>query len=152
MDQLDIRLLEFLQMDGRMTLSDLSKKLSLSRPSISERLKRLQEKEVIEGFCARVSPKAMGRDVIVFIQVSDIRMHSYVEFEKWIMQEHDIIECHRLTGSVSYLLKAAVTGMDHLSELIDKLTPYGNVNTSIVLSSPVPFRCIAPHSIQQETR
>jgi Lrp/AsnC family leucine-responsive transcriptional regulator len=150
MDQLDIRLLEILQMDGRISISDLSKKLSLSRPSITERLKRLQEKGIIEGFNARVSPKAIGLDVIVYIQVSEIKIFSYVEFEKWIMGDPDIIECHRLTGSVSYLLKAAVTGMDHLSKLIDRLTPYGNLNTSIVLSSPVSFRCITPHAIKEE--
>ncbi|MDQ0198306.1 Lrp/AsnC family transcriptional regulator [Neobacillus ginsengisoli] len=150
MDQLDIRLLEILQMDGRISISELSKKLSLSRPSITERLKRLQEKEIIEGFNARVSPKAIGLDVIVYIQVSEIKLFSYIEFEKWIMGDPDIVECHRLTGSVSYLLKAAVTGMDHLSKLIDRLTPYGNLNTSIVLSSPVSFRCITPPSIEKE--
>lgn len=150
MDQLDIRLIELLQTDGRMTLSELSKKLSLSRPSITERLKRLQERGIIEGFSAKVSLKAIGRDVIVFIQVSEIKIFSYTEFEKWIMQDPDIIECHRLTGSVSYLLKAAVAGMDQLSKLIDRLTPYGNVNTSIVLSSPVAFRCITPNGTVQE--
>jgi Lrp/AsnC family leucine-responsive transcriptional regulator len=150
MDQLDIRILELLQMDGRMTISELSKKLSLSRPSITERLNRLQEKGVIEGFSARISPKAIGRDVIVFIQVSEIKNLSYTEFEKWIMLDTDIIECHRLTGATSYLLKAAVAEMDYLSKLIDRLTPYGNVNTSIVLSSPVSFRCITPSAIEQE--
>jgi len=145
MDQIDIRLLELLQLEGRTSISDLSKKLSLSRPSISERLNRLEEKGVIEGFSARVSPKAIGRDVLVFIQLSQLRIHSYSDFEKSIQENPDIIECHRLTGEVSYLLKAAVTGMEHLSQLIDHLLPYGNVNTSLVLSSPVPFRCITPH-------
>jgi Lrp/AsnC family leucine-responsive transcriptional regulator len=149
MDQIDIHLLELLQLDGRITLSELSKKLSLSRPSITERLKRMQEKRIIEGFSARVCPKAIGRNVIVFIQLSEIKILSYTEFEQWIMKDPDIIECHRLTGSVSYLLKAAVTGMSHLSNLIDKLTPYGSVNTSVVLSSPVPFRCITPHTIDK---
>ncbi|MGE7270486.1 Lrp/AsnC family transcriptional regulator [Brevibacillus panacihumi] len=145
MDQTDIRLLELLQLEGRISISDLSKKLSLSRPSISERLNRLEEKGVIEGFSARVSPKAIGRDVLVFIQLSQLRIHSYSDFEKSIQENPDIIECHRLTGEVSYLLKAAVTGMEHLSQLIDSLLPYGNVNTSLVLSSPVSFRCITPH-------
>jgi Lrp/AsnC family transcriptional regulator, leucine-responsive regulatory protein len=149
MDQLDIRLLELLQTDGRMTISELSKQLSLSRPSVTERLNRLQDKGIIEGFSARICPKAIGRDVIVFIQLSELKTSSYSEFEKWIMQDSDIIECHRLTGAVSYLLKAAVTGMDHLSKLIDRLTPFGNVNTSIVLSSPVSFRCITPNAIEK---
>lgn len=150
MDQTDIRLLELLQLEGRISISDLSKKLSLSRPSISERLNRLEEKGVIEGFSARVSPKAIGRDVLVFIQLSQLRIHSYSDFEKSIQENPDIIECHRLTGEVSYLLKAAVTGMEHLSQLIDSLLPYGNVNTSLVLSSPVSFRCITPHSSRME--
>ncbi|MEW9673315.1 Lrp/AsnC family transcriptional regulator [Ammoniphilus sp. 3BR4] len=147
MDQIDVRLLELLQLDGRVAISELSKKLSLSRPSISERLNRLEEKGIIEGFSARVSPKAIGRNVLVFIQLSELRIHSYSDFEKSIQEDPDIIECHRLTGGVSYLLKAAVTGMEHLSQLIDRLLPYGNVNTSIVLSSPVSFRCITPHSV-----
>lgn len=150
MDQTDIRLLELLQLEGRISISDLSKKLSLSRPSISERLNRLEEKGVIEGFSARVSPKAIGRDVLVFIQLSQLRIHSYSDFEKSIQENPDIIECHRLTGEVSYLLKAAVTGMEHLSQLIDDLLPYGNVNTSLVLSSPVSFRCITPHLSHME--
>ncbi|KGT39809.1 Lrp/AsnC family transcriptional regulator [Heyndrickxia coagulans] len=152
MDQLDIRLLEMLQKDGRMTLSDLSKKLSLSRPSISERLKRLQEKGIIEGFSARVSPKAVGREVVAYMQVSEIKMSTYTEFEKWIVQVPEIVECHRLTGAVSYLLKAAVTSMDHLSKLIDRLTPYGNINTSIVLSSPVAFRCMTPVPFEEKQK
>ncbi|MCP3772762.1 Lrp/AsnC family transcriptional regulator [Paenibacillus sp. MZ04-78.2] len=150
MDQIDIRLLEYLQLDGRASISELSKKLSLSRPSISERLNRLEEKGIIEGYSARISPNAIGRNMLVFIQLSDLRIHSYTEFEKSIQENLDIIECHRLTGNVSYLLKAAVTGMQHLSQLIDRLLPFGNVNTSIVLSSPVAFRCIAPYSGEQQ--
>jgi len=149
MDKLDIRLLELLQLDGRISITELSKQLALSRPSVTERLNRLQENGTIEGFSARVSPAAIGRNVLVFIQLSELRIHSYSEFEKSIMQDPDIIECHRLTGAVSYLLKAAVSGMDNLSKLIDRLLHYGNVNTSIVLSSPVPFRCITPN-IEQE--
>lgn len=55
MDEIDVSLLELLQKDGRITISELSKKLALSRPSISERMYRLQEKGIIEGFSARVS-------------------------------------------------------------------------------------------------
>ncbi|WP_066365454.1 Lrp/AsnC family transcriptional regulator [Neobacillus fumarioli] len=146
MDQIDICLLKLLQENARMTISELSKRLSLSRPSVTERLNRLQEKGIIDGFSARICPKKIGRDVVVYIQLSEIKMCSYTDFEEWIKKDPDIVECHRLTGPVSYLLKAAVAGMDHLSSLIDRLTPYGNVNTSIVLSSPISFRCITPHT------
>jgi len=136
MDNTDIQMLKILQGDGRITLSDLSKKLALSRPSVSERLTRLFEKGIIDKISARVILSSIGRDILLFIQVSDISI-SYNEFEKMIIGHPDIIECHRVTGNVNYLLKAAVSDMDHLSNLIDELIPFGNISTSIVLKSLV---------------
>ncbi|WP_028400087.1 Lrp/AsnC family transcriptional regulator [Ectobacillus panaciterrae] len=149
MDQLDINLLELLQMDGRMTVSELSKKLALSRPSISERLHRLQEKGIIEGFSARVSPAAVGRGVLLFIQVSEPKVSAH-EFEQVVRQDSDIIECHRVTGVGSHFLKAAVADMESMRLLIDRLMPYGHLNTSIVLLSPVPYRHILPKIKESE--
>lgn len=126
-----------------MTVSELSKRLALSRPSISERLLRLQERGVITGFGARVSPAAVGRNIQLIIQMSELKVFP-TEFEKRIRNDDEIIECHRVTGTVSYILKAAVTGMDALSELVERLMPFGNVNTSVILSSPVMNRSILP--------
>ncbi|NGY85730.1 Lrp/AsnC family transcriptional regulator [Bacillus megaterium] len=141
MDQIDVQLLSILQRDGRMTISDLSKKLALSRPSVSERLRRLQERGVIQRFSATVSPKALGRDTQLFIQVSELKRKPE-EFEDFIEQNEDVLECHRVTGPVSYFIKATVSGMDGLRMLVDELIPYGNVNTSIILKSPVENRMI----------
>ncbi|MFD2617266.1 Lrp/AsnC family transcriptional regulator [Terrilactibacillus laevilacticus] len=143
MDKLDIRLLELLQKDGRMTISELSKQLALSRPSISERIHRLIEKGIIEGFTARISPSAVGRDILLFIQISGLKV-SADEFEELVKKESDILECHRITGDASYLLGAAVAGMKGMRALIDRLMPYAIVNTSTVLTSPVPYRSVLP--------
>jgi Lrp/AsnC family leucine-responsive transcriptional regulator len=143
MDLLDRTLLQLLQEDGRMTVSELSKRLALSRPSISERLLRLQERGIITGFGARVSPVAVGRNIQLIIQMSELKVFP-MEFEKRIMNDDEIIECHRVTGTVSYILKAAVTGMDALSELVERLMLFGNVNTSVILSSPVMNRTMLP--------
>lgn len=143
MDHLDRTLLKLLQEDGRMTVSELSKKLALSRPSVSERLLRLQEKGAITGFAARVSPAALGRNIQVIIQISELKV-SPNEFEKRIVLDGDVLECHRVTGTVSYILKAAVASMDELSGLVERLMPYGNVNTSVILSSPVLNPVVLP--------
>ncbi|WP_423800906.1 Lrp/AsnC family transcriptional regulator [Neobacillus sp. SAB-20_R2A] len=143
MDQIDIKLLELLQKNSRMTISDLSQELALSRPSISERLHRLQEKGVIEEYSARISLPAIGRDILLIIQVGGVKV-SLQEFEEFVKKEEGIIECHRVTGEVSYILKAAVSNMNGMRQLIDKLIPFGNINTSTVLSSPVPYRYILP--------
>ncbi|GGJ16153.1 hypothetical protein GCM10008022_26720 [Paenibacillus hunanensis] len=72
MDTIDAKLLNLLQHDARMTISELSKQLALSRPSVTERLHRLQEKGIIEGFTAIVSPAAVGRSMLLMIQISDL--------------------------------------------------------------------------------
>lgn len=149
MDHIDIEMLEILQEDGRISVSDLSKKLNLSRPSVSERMMRLQEKGIIDHFSAVVSPKAVGRDTLLMIQVSELK-DTIPRFEKMIAEDTRVLECHRVTGEVSYFIKAAVEGMDSLRELVDTLISYGNINTSIVLKSPVERREILPENREQE--
>lgn len=143
MDQIDLRILELLQNNGRMTLSDLAKVLNLSRPSITERLHRLEERNVITGFIAQVPPSGVGRDVLVIVQLGELKVPCH-KFENFVASDPDIIECHRVTGIVSYVMKAAVSSMAHLEALVDRLIPYGRVNTSVVLSSPVTFRPMLP--------
>lgn len=149
MDVTDIQLLKILQEDGRITLSDLSKRLSLSRPSVAERFTRLTEKGTIDKIGARVLPNAVGRNLLLFIQVSEVKV-LYDDFEEMTRNHPDIIECHRLTGTVNYLLKAAVNDVDHLNKLIDYLIHYGIIHTSIVLKSPVSEKIVLPSAIEQE--
>ncbi|MDV6376961.1 Lrp/AsnC family transcriptional regulator [Sporosarcina sp. GW1-11] len=143
MNRTDIKLLELLQKNSRVTISDLSKELSLSRPSVSERMLRLQEKGIIVEFTARLSLQALGMDTLLFIQVSELKKKP-AEFEQQIMEENSIIECHRVTGTTNYILKAATSNMAKMSELIDRLIPFGTLTTSIVLSSPIPYKIVLP--------
>jgi Lrp/AsnC family leucine-responsive transcriptional regulator len=143
MDKLDIDLLELLQENARITISELSKKIALSRPSITERILRLQEKGIIEEFTARVSLTAINRGTILYIQLSSLKVTNN-EFEQMIQEDLDVLECHRVTGNTSYFIKAAVKDMSGMKLLIDRLMPYGDINTSIVLESPVPYRHMVP--------
>jgi Lrp/AsnC family transcriptional regulator, leucine-responsive regulatory protein len=143
MDKLDIDLLKLLQENARITISELSKKIALSRPSITERILRLQEKGIIEEFTARISLNSINRGTILFIQLSSLKV-SNNDFEQMIKVNEDVLECHRVTGNTSYFIKAAVREMSSMKALIDRLMPYGDINTTIVLESPVPFRHIIP--------
>lgn len=149
MNRTDIKLLELLQRNSRVTISELSKQLALSRPSVSERLQRLQEKGIIEEFTTRISLRAIGLETLLFIQVSELKKMPK-EFEEEIKKENSIIECHRVTGTTNYILKAATSGMSKMSELIDRLILFGSLTTSIVLSSPIPYRIILPEEEETE--
>ncbi|MGE9755250.1 Lrp/AsnC family transcriptional regulator [Bacillus inaquosorum] len=143
MDEIDKKLLELLQENARITIIELSKKLNLSRPSVNERLRRLQDNGVIQGFTARVSAEAIGKGTIVIIQIGNLKIECR-RFEELIKEETDILECHRVTGTNSYFLKAAVATMKDLEALVDRLIPYGQLNTSVVLSSPILSRPLLP--------
>lgn len=143
MDKLDCMLLELLQENARVSVSELSKRLALSRPSVAERLTRLQEKGVIEEFSARVSLSAVNRDTILFIQLSSMKV-APDKLEAMIAADEDIIECHRVTGQIDYVIKAAVDGMEGMRLLINRLIPYGTLNTTVVIGSPVPYRHVSP--------
>lgn len=103
----------------------------------------MREKGVIEAYTARISLPAIGKEMMLIIQVAGLKV-SIQEFEAMIQKDEAIIECHRVTGEVSYFLKAAVADMQAMTMLIDRLIPYGTINTSTVLNSPVPFRIISP--------
>ncbi|GGO04690.1 Lrp/AsnC family transcriptional regulator [Saccharibacillus kuerlensis] len=143
MDALDVRILELLQQNGRMNVTTMSNILSLSRPSVAERLHRLEERGVIQGYTALVSPPAIGRDTRLVIQVADLKVTPQ-QFEEWAQTESDIIECHRVTGHTGYFLQAVVAGTPGLRKLVDRMIGFGSVQTSVVLSSPVVHRTILP--------
>lgn len=143
MDEIDIKMLTVLQKNGRIPISELSKILALSRPSVTERLHRLQDKNIIENFSAIVSPSAVGRDLLVMIELDGLRVPTS-EIEEIIANEPRVIECHRATGHVHYYVKAALTGMDDLQQLIERLVPYCNTRTSILLGTPIENRIILP--------
>jgi len=143
MDDIDRKLIELLQEDGRITIIQLSKKLNLSRPSVNERLRRLQENGVIQGFTARVSPENIGKSTLVIIQIGNLKIECH-RFEEMIKEETDILECHRVTGTNSYFIKAAVASMKDLEAFVDRLIPFGQLNTSVVLSSPILYRPLLP--------
>lgn len=69
MDEMDVLIIEYLQLNGRMTLSALSSLLNLSRTSLTERIRRVQDKGILDGFTARVPPAKVGRPILVWIQV-----------------------------------------------------------------------------------
>ncbi|HEX6922311.1 MAG TPA: Lrp/AsnC family transcriptional regulator, partial [Bacillales bacterium] len=105
MDHIDRKILELLQENARMPIIQLSKELHLSRPSVNERLRRLQDHGVIQGFTARISPEKIGKGTLVIIQIGNLKIKCG-RFEEIIQEETDVLECHRVTGTNSYFMKA----------------------------------------------
>ena len=98
MDITDYRIIEILQDDGRISMKDLGKIVGLTSPAVSERVKRLEEAGVIEGYKAIVNPDALGRVIKAFIHISLPSGKAYDQFLEVAKDDPRIVECHHITG------------------------------------------------------
>jgi Lrp/AsnC family leucine-responsive transcriptional regulator len=113
MDQIDKRLLQLLQKDGRMTNVELARRAHLSPPATHERVRHLQEAGVIQGFTVRLDPAMLDCSLLIFVEVTLDRTSSGV-FEQFAAAVHrspEIMECHMVAGGFDYLIKARVRDM-----------------------------------------
>jgi Lrp/AsnC family leucine-responsive transcriptional regulator len=144
LDDVSWRILEELQRDARISFSELGRRVGLSSPAVAERVRRLEEVGVIEGYQARINLASIGLTMTVVIRVSTYDNHASDKLAESVQHIPEIIECHKVTGDDCYIMKAAVSSVQHLEKLLDLLKQkYCNrITTSIVLSSPVEQRMI----------
>jgi Lrp/AsnC family leucine-responsive transcriptional regulator len=139
LDAADRVILERLQVDGRATQNDLARAVGLSQPAVAERIRKLEERGYITGFAAQVDALKLGKDITAFIGVGIEHPKYFDGFAKRVLALPDVLECHRVAGSESYLLKVKTENtrsLDHL--LVDELRTIPGVTrteTTIVLSS-----------------
>lgn len=135
------RILRELQRDSRITFSELGRRVALTAPAAAERVRRLEEAGVIRGYHAELAGDLLGLPVSAYIRMTATGV-ACTELGHAIKDFPEVLECHRVTGEEAYIAKVAVGSVEHLENLIDRLMPYGETITSIVLSSPVTHRII----------
>jgi Lrp/AsnC family leucine-responsive transcriptional regulator len=142
LDSTDRLLLVELQNDARLSLAELGRRVGLSPPAVAERVARLTEEGVIRGFHADVDPRAVGYalSAIVRVRPAPRQLKAVADLAR---ETPEVVECHRITGEDCYFVKAHVTSVEHLEEVIDRFTAYGQTTTSVMQTSPVPLRAIS---------
>ncbi|HLM02376.1 MAG TPA: Lrp/AsnC family transcriptional regulator [Pyrinomonadaceae bacterium] len=141
MDSIDWKILKELQQDARISYAELGRRVGLTTPAVIERVRKLEDAGIITGYRAEIDAAKVGLPITAFIRMS-ITGVDYSRIIEVAEQANEILECHRGTGGDSFIMKVAVSSVEHLQNLIDRLTPYGITTTSIVLSSPVKSRVI----------
>lgn len=138
LDRTDRKILDLLQRDGRLSITDLAQQIGLSASPCSERVKRLERQGVISGYHARVNPRALGKSLLVFVEIT-LAAKSEAVFEqvrRELLHVPDVLECHLVSGSFDYLVKARLGGMEEyrsfLGEILKKL-PVAAQSTSFVV-------------------
>ncbi len=138
LDDIDLKILDILQKNGRTKRNDLAEAVQLSLPSVSERLKKLEESGIITGYYATVDARRLGKDITAFIFVTVDSSRHYPSFLEHAKHVDDILECHAITGEGSHLLKVRTANTNSLEKLLAKIQAWTGVTstrTNLVLST-----------------
>jgi Lrp/AsnC family leucine-responsive transcriptional regulator len=143
LDRTDWRLLEELQRDGRASYADLARVVAMSPSAVAERVRRLEEAGVIAGYRATVDPERVGLSVMAFVRLR-YPTGNYRPFHALLDSTPEVVEAHHVTGEDCFVLKVIVRSMRHLEEVTGRIAGLGAVTTSVVYSSPLAGRAVAP--------
>ncbi|MCH0538067.1 Lrp/AsnC family transcriptional regulator [Streptomyces sp. MUM 203J] len=144
-DPIDRRILEELQTDGRVRLSELGRRVRLSPAAVAERVRRLESSGVVTGYGARVSAPALGYGIQAFIRVNPHGGYTLKHPRTLeLLSRPEILEAHHVVGEDCWILKVAVRDTVHLEHVLEQTSALGRTTTSIILSSPVPRKPLLP--------
>jgi len=132
MDQIDQDILRILQSDAKISMKELAQKVHLSSPSVIERVRKLEERQIIKGYNAKVDLQKINRPIqaiILFVSKDCKALASFCH------QHPDVLECYRVAGEISYIVKLATHSVESLEQFIDASMQYGTPSTNIVLSA-----------------
>lgn len=137
-DTLDIKILNILQKNGRTKRNQIAEEVGLSIPSVSERLKKLEENGIIEGYYAKLNKKSFGYDIMAYILVVMESSKHYKTLLSKVDHIPEILECHSVLGEGSHLLKAVTRNTESLEKLLGEIQSWPGVTatkTTFVLST-----------------
>jgi Lrp/AsnC family leucine-responsive transcriptional regulator len=120
LDRIDRRILDILQRDGRISMTELAGEVGLSASPCTERVKRMERAGVISGYFARVNPEALGKTLLVFVEIklSTKSGDVFDAVRKELLHMPEVMECHLVSGSFDYLLKFRLRGMKEYRHLL----------------------------------
>ena len=139
LDRLDLKILDELQRNGRMSITELGERIGLSSSPCSERVRRLERSGVITGYHARIDAKAVGKTLLVFVEIT-LSSKSGEVFEavrKQLLHMPEVMECHLVSGSFDYLVKARMHAMadyrDLLANILKKIPVPAQSHSYVVM-------------------
>lgn len=139
MDLVDEQIVDLLQADARTTQAEIAKRVGLSQPSVADRIRKLEEAKIITGYAAKVDPKRLGKDITAFIGVGIEHPKYFDGFAKKVIALPEVLECHRVAGQQSYLLKIRTENTTTLDRLLVEglrtIPGVTHTDTTIVLAS-----------------
>lgn len=149
LDETGWAILRELQRNARISFSELGRRVALTPPAVAERVRRLEEAGVIRGYRAEVATDRVGLPITAFVRMR-ARGEGCAVIGERVRDIAEVVEANRITGEDAYVIKVVARSVEHLEDLLDRLMPFGETVTAIVLSSPVTGRVIEPELVRAE--
>ena len=142
LDETGWHILEALQENARLSFSELGQRVGLSSPAVAERVRRMEDAGIITGYRAEVNTAKIGYPITAIIRVSNSPGERCTRLSASAQEIPEVLECYRVTGSDSLVMKVMASSVEHLESLIDRISEHGQLTTSIVLSTVVDRKVI----------
>ena len=139
LDDFARNLLVELAVNARASYADLGRRIGLSPTAVAERMRRMEEDGIIQGYTVNINRAALGLPILAVIRMTCDGTH-YHPFVRFVKTLAEVRVCHHVTGGDAFFLETATRSLEDLERLIERLLPYGIPTTSLVFSSPVEQR------------
>jgi Lrp/AsnC family leucine-responsive transcriptional regulator len=139
MDHVDKQILYHLQNQARISMTELGKCVGLSQPAVTERVRRMEEKGIIQEYRTMISPEKIGKQAAAYILFRTRDCHAFLDFCR---SSPDVVECNRISGEHNYLLKVMTDSTRSLEEFGNQCDKYGTYTILIVMSSPIESKLL----------
>ncbi|MFH7595770.1 Lrp/AsnC family transcriptional regulator [Streptomyces racemochromogenes] len=139
LDHVDWAIIEQLQREARVSLSELGRRVNLSPSATTERVRNLEALGVITGYRAEIDLAKVGYPVLAVVRLK-YPGNRHEPLRRLLAERREVLECLRTTGNDCYTLKVAATSMEHLETLMDELAGFGSTTTNVVYSQTLPYR------------
>jgi Lrp/AsnC family leucine-responsive transcriptional regulator len=136
LDLTDLHILQALQQNARASYREIGAQVGLTGPAVAERVHRLEEAGVINGYTLALNAVSLGLSIQAFIQLTAPATR-YPRVLETLKDVPGILECHHVTGGASFLIHAVAGSTQELETIISHISPFGETTTSLVLSTPI---------------
>ncbi|WP_194768490.1 Lrp/AsnC family transcriptional regulator [Tamlana sp. I1] len=142
-DALNSKILKCLQQNARLSNAEIGRQVGISSPAVSERIKKMEDLGIIEGYKTIVSPFEIGYQLKAIITLRAF-MGKLRPFLEKVKTYDEVINCYRITGDENIVMEVVLKNQKHLESFIDQLISYGESKTQIVLSNVVKQKEVTP--------
>jgi len=133
-DPINWKILECLQQNARQSNTDIAKKVGVTSPAVAERIRKLEDAGIIEGYYAKVSHFETGHQLKAIITLRAF-MGKLKPFIEKVKDFNEVVNCYRITGNENIIMEVVLNNQKHLEQFIDQLITYGETRTHVVLAN-----------------